>query len=111
MLLGLLLIPGSAEAATARVWIAEFATARAQAAAPFAVLPALVTQPVLDISTTRQISLLFSNQTKYIRIVCEVQCTIRVGGNPTQNDILLPALKPEYFGVPPGGTVSVVAVP
>lgn len=110
MLLGLLLISSSADAAS-RVWIAEFATARAQAAAPFAVLPALTVQPVLDISTTRQISLLFSNQTKYIRIVCEVQCTIRSGGNPTVNDILLPALKPEYFGVPPGGTISVVAAP
>jgi hypothetical protein len=44
-------------------------------------------------------------------VVCEVQCTIRAGGNPTVNDILLPALKPEYFGVAPGSTISVVAAP
>jgi hypothetical protein len=110
-LLIVLLSSSAANAATARVWIAEFATARAQAAAPFAVLPALTVQPVLDISLTRQVSLLFSGQTKYIRVVCEVQCTIRAGGNPTVNDILLPALKPEYFGVAPGSTISVVAAP
>jgi hypothetical protein len=107
----LLLIPGSAQAAQARVWIAEFGTARATAAAPFANMPALVTQPVLDISVTRASSLPFSTQTKYIRVICEVNCVIRNSGTVSQNDIMLPALRPEYFGVAAGTTLSVTAVP
>jgi hypothetical protein len=111
MLLGLLLIPGSAEAAMARVWIAEFVTAAPQAAAPMAKLPAVVVQPTLDISVTRATSLPFSSQTKYIRVICEVNCVIKNGGTVSQNDVMLPALRPEYFGVPPGSTISVTAVP
>ena len=95
----------------ARVWIAEFIALRVEAAAPMATLPAFTTQPALDISVTRQASAPFGAQTKYIRIVCEVNCVIRISGTVTQNDIMLPALKPEYFGVSPGSMVSVTAVP
>jgi hypothetical protein len=111
MLLGLLLIPGSAKAAMARVWIAEFVTAAPQASAPMAKLPAVVVQPTLDISVTRATSLPFSSQTKYIRVICEVNCVIKNGGTVSQNDVMLPALRPEYFGVPPGSFISVTAVP
>jgi hypothetical protein len=110
-LLALLLIPSAADAAMARVWIAEFAAVRVEAAAPFAQLPAITTQPTLDISVTRQVSAPFNAQARYIRIVCEVTCVIRTGGAVTQNDIMLPANRPEYFGVSPGNTVSVTAVP
>jgi len=112
VLLGLLLLTTSvAQAAMARVWIAEFVTANVQAPAPIARLPAAVMQPVLDISVTRQASLPFSSQTKYIRVVCEVMCVFRVNGTVTQNDIMLPANHPEYFFVAPGATLSVTAVP
>jgi hypothetical protein len=107
----LLLAPGVAQAAMARVWIAEFVTAAPQAAAPMAKLPAFVLQPALDISVTRQTSANFSAQTRYIRVVCEVNCVIRNGATVTQNDIMLPALRPEYFAVPPGSYISVTAVP
>lgn len=109
VLLGL--TTSTAQAAMARVWIAEFVTAAPQAAAPMARLPAIVMQPALDISVTRQASLPFNAQTRYIRIVCEVMCVIRTGGTVTQNDIMLPAMRPEYFSVPAGSYISVTAVP
>jgi hypothetical protein len=110
-LLLVLLSSSSADAAMARVWITEFLTIRVEAAAPMATLPSLVAQPVLDISTTRQASAPFNAQTRYVRIVCEVNCVIKNGGTVSQNDLMLPALRPEYFGVQPGSSISVTAVP
>jgi hypothetical protein len=48
---------------------------------------------------------------KYIRITCEVQCAIKVGGTATTSSLPIGAMSPEYFGVQPGATVSVIAVP
>jgi hypothetical protein len=94
-----------------RVWITEFATARVEAAAPFAQLPSMVKQPVLDIAAGRVASLPFSASTRYIRIVCEVQCAISATTAAATSDVLLPALRPEYFGVAAGRTISVIAAP
>jgi hypothetical protein len=98
-------------AQVARVWITEFATARVQAAAPFANLPTIGRQPVLDVSESVQTSAPFHSETRYIRIVCEVQCAFTADSVATTGDILLPALRPEYFGVHGCKTISVIAAP
>jgi len=104
----------SAEAAS-RVWISEFAvlTATASGGSPgqMAALPSLVDQSTLDISGGVQTSAAFNGATKYIRIMCEVQCAVKVGGTATTSSLPIGALSPEYFGVQPGATVSVIANP
>lgn len=103
-----------AEAAS-RVWISEFgvlsATNSGGSPAQIAALPSLVDQAPLDISGGVQSSAAFSGQTKYIRIVCEVQCAVKGGGTATTSNMPLGALSPEYFGVQPGATISVIAAP
>jgi hypothetical protein len=104
----------SAEAAS-RVWISEFGvlTATASGGSPgqMAAIPAITIQSTLDISGGVQSSAAFNAQTKYIRIICEVQCAVNGGGTATTSSTLIPALSPEYFGVQPGATVSVIAAP
>lgn len=104
----------SAEAAS-RVWISEFGvlTATASGGVPgqMAALPSLVDQSTLDISGGVQTSAAFGSQTKYIRITCEVQCAVKVGGTATTSSLPIGALSPEYFGVQPGATISVIANP
>ena len=109
-----LLASTSAEAAS-RVWISEFGvlttTATAGSPGQMAAIPAITIQSTLDISGGVQSSAAFNAQTKYIRIICEVQCAISGSGTATTSSTLLPALSPEYFGVQPGATVSVIAAP
>lgn len=104
----------SAEAAS-RVWISEFAvltaTASGGSAGQMAALPSLVDQSTLDISGGVQTSAAFNASTKYIRITCEVQCAVKVGGTATTSSLPIGAMSPEYFGVQPGATISVIANP
>jgi hypothetical protein len=95
----------------ARVWITEFASARVEAAAAFAQLPALVKHPPLDLSDGKAQSAPLNKDTRYIRIVSEVQCAFSTTGTATVDDILVPRLMPEYFGAIGGGIVSVIAAP
>lgn len=101
--------------AASRVWISEFGTLTATASGgspgQMAALPSLRNQTPLDISGGVQSSAAFGSDTKYIRIICEVQCAVKVGGNATTSDTLIGALSPEYFGVQPGTTISVIAAP
>ena len=99
--------------AASRVWISEFtnlAPTNGTTPAQIAFLPS-ANQPTLDISGGVQSSAAFASGTKYIRITCEVQCAVKVGGTATTSDTLLPALSPEYFGVQSGATISVIAAP
>lgn len=110
-----LLASNSADAAS-RCWISEFgvlaATNSGGVPAQIAALPSLVDQSTLDLSGgTAQTSAAFGGQTRFIRIVCEVQSAIRGGATATASSMLLPALSPEYMGVQPGATVSVIAAP
>ncbi|WP_375790861.1 hypothetical protein ACE102_33640 [Bradyrhizobium sp. vgs-9] len=106
----------SAEAAS-RVWISEYgvltATNTGGSAGQMAALPALVLQSTLDLSGgTAQTSAAFGSQTRYIRVVCEVQCAVRGDGSAaTTSAILMAPLAPEYFGVQGGATISVIAAP
>jgi hypothetical protein len=112
ILVALLLLVATASEAANRVWITEFATTRPEAAAPFAQLPAIVHQAPLTITNLAPVtSQPFNVQTRYIRVICEVQCSIRVGSGAAQTDMMLPAIRPEYFGVQGGKTISVIANP
>jgi hypothetical protein len=110
----LFVLPATANAAS-RVWISEFAvltaTASGGASGQMAALPSLVDQATLDISGGVQTSAAFNQSTKYIRITCEVQCSVRVGGTATTSNMPLGAMSPEYVGVQPGATLSVIANP
>ena len=106
------LCASSASAAT-RVWISEFAgipTVTGGGQGQMAVLPA-VTNQQLDISGGVQSSAAFNGSTRYIRVVCELQCAVKAGGTASVTDTVLPAYSPEYFGVSSGGTISVILAP
>lgn len=115
LLVGLALMFSASEAfAASRVWISEFAslgTSLNNATPQIATLPSLVNQSTLDISGGVQNSAAFNAQTKYIRVVCEVQCAVKGGSGATTSDMLMPAFGAEYFGVQPAGTISVIAAP
>jgi hypothetical protein len=95
----------------ARVWITEFASDMQIAPAPFAQLPAHAKHPPLDLSDGLEHTTQLDPLTRYIRIISEVQCAFSTTGPATTNDILLPRLVPEYFGVAGEKTVSVIAAP
>lgn len=113
----LFLLSATAAQAASRVWISEYgvlsATNTGGSPAQIAALPALTMQSTLDLSGgTAQTSAAFGGSTRYIRIVCEVQCAVRGDGTAaTTSAILLPAFSPEYFGVQAGTTISVIAAP
>lgn len=111
----LFLLTATTAQAASRVWISEFgvltATNSGGSAGQMAALPSLVDQPTLDITGGVQTSAAVGSQTRYVRIICEAQCSIRVGGTATTSNILLPALSPEYFGINAGATISVIAAP
>jgi hypothetical protein len=105
----------SADAAS-RVWISEFGvlttTNSGGSPAQAVPLPSLVNQPTLDLSGgTPQTSAAFGSQTRLIRVFCEVQCAVKGGTGSTTSDMPLGAASPEYFGVQPGATISVIAAP
>lgn len=51
----------------------------------------------------------FQANTTVVRLICTVQCSVLFGTNPTATNAnkVLPALLPEYFSVPAGGTFKV----
>ena len=103
----------SVAAATQRVWIIEFGSLPAASGAlmQIATLPWVAKQN-LDTTAGVQTSAAFNFSTRYIRIICEVQCAIRADGKAAAaTDLPLPAYTAEYFGVQPGKTLSVIAAP
>ena len=112
----LFLLSAAPSFAASRVWISEFnvltATGSGGSAGQMAALPSVVEQPTLDLSGgAAQTSAAFGSQTKYIRVLCEVQCSLKGGTGATTSNMVLPALSPEYFGVQAGATISVIASP
>lgn len=107
------LLPMQAMAAS-RVWITEFAAAGStlnSVPLQIATLPPLSDQTPLDISGGVQSSAAFNAQTRYIRVICEVQCAVKGSSGATTSNMLMPSLLPEYFGVQPGAIISVIAAP
>src|SRR5215831_21331520 len=97
----------SAAAATQRVWITEFSSVATAGgtALQMARFPAVAKQQV-DTTGGVQSSAAFNASTRFIRVICEVQCAIRADGTTaTATDLLLPAYTPEYFGVLSGATL------
>jgi len=88
-----------------RVWIAEFPSMRVEAIAPFAQLPSIVRQ-VFDISAGPGVSKPMSANTRYVRIITEVECAMSTEG-VTVAGIILPRFHVEYFGVTPGMVITV----
>jgi hypothetical protein len=117
MLLGLLLLSGDAMAQgigtpTKRAWITEFTTSRIEAAANIATLPSLHKQPAVDLRDGLVKYFQATNPTtRYVRIMCEVQCAISSTGPASVDDIVLPLLHPEYFLVSGVQTISVILAP
>ena len=108
-----LMFASSAAAATQRVWITEFASVGAAGGGSIQIakLPAVAKQQ-LDTTGGVQTSAAFNQSTKFIRVICEVQCAVRADGTAaTATDLLIPLYTAEYFGVVPGGTLSVIAAP
>jgi hypothetical protein len=66
---------------------------------------------MLDVTTGAQSSQAFQKTTRYIRITCEVQCAIKIRSLATPADLIMLALRPEYFGVSPGDTLSAILAP
>ena len=107
------LFPFSSAAATQRVWITEFAAVGSAGggALQIAKMPAVAKQQV-DTTGGVQTSAAFNASTKFIRVICEVQCAVRADGTAAAvTDLLIPAYTAEYFGVLPGSTLSVIAAP
>jgi hypothetical protein len=108
----ILLLLTSPVLAAKRAWIAEFASGRIEAAAPIAQLPALRKNPAIDLSDGLPHSLVLSNNTRYFRIMCEVQCAFSSTGTASVDDIVLPVLKPEVFGIVGSSrTLSIIISP
>lgn len=96
-----------------RVWISEFSVlgVTSNGGAQIASLPSLVDQSTLDISGGVQSSAAFNAATRYIRVFSEVQCAVKGASGATTASLPVAAFTPEYFGVQPGGIVSVIANP
>lgn len=111
----LFVLSATVASAASRVWISEFgvlgATNSGGVPAQIATLPSLADQPVLDISGGAQTSATFTSQTRYIQIMCEVQCAIKAGGTATTSSLTIPAGIPFNYGVQPLSNISVIANP
>lgn len=106
-----LLITTGAEAAN-KLYVTEFAEFQRDAA-PIAELPRVASQTV-DFSGGVTNSSAFNSQTRYVRLLCDSRCSIRVttaGTSATTSDLPMAADSPEYFKVYPGDKVSVIANP
>src|SRR5215472_7088954 len=88
----LIMIPFASAAATQRVWITELSSVAnaGGGALQMAKLPAVAKQQV-DTTGGVQSSAAFNGSTRFIRVVCEVQCAISGSGTATATDLLLPA--------------------
>lgn len=66
-------------------------------------------QVTADFTSAAVQSAAFQASTNIVRLVCSVQCSVLFGANPTATNVnkMLPALLPEYFAVPSGGTFKV----
>jgi hypothetical protein len=79
----------------------------------FAAQPCIDQAPV-DFSGGSASSAAFAATTKYVRVVCDADCSILFGASPqtaAATNALLPSKTIEYFGVVPGQIVSVHANP
>jgi hypothetical protein len=104
------------QAQAAKLYISEYTnlTAASATVAQAAGEPSTDQSPV-DYSGGVASSAAFASTTQFVRVICDTQCSIKFGTSPTaaNTNKVLPALTPEYFGVPPGLSykISVIANP
>jgi hypothetical protein len=75
--------------------------------------PSLQQAPV-DFSGGAASSQPFGANTKFVRIICDAQCSVKFGASPqtaTNANTPLGIMMPEYFGVTLGQIISVIANP
>jgi len=104
-----------APASAARLFISEYNGLGVTAGVTAQIAPEASTDQVVDFSGGVTSSTAFGTNTSYVRVVCDVQCSVKFGTSPTAttSSKLLPALTPEYFAVPKGQAfkASVIANP
>jgi hypothetical protein len=71
--------------------------------------PATVDQVTADFTSAAVQSSAFQANTSIVRLICNVQCSVLFGTNPTATNAnkVLPALIPEYFYVQPGQSYKI----
>lgn len=97
-----------------KLWITEYATAGADSTGlpmPIASHPPAAVQTPVDISGTSAQSAAFSAKTRFVRLRSDATCHFLVGSNPTAttNSTPLDANSAEYFEVPAGQKLAVIA--
>lgn len=71
-------------------------------------------QPVVDFSGGVALSAAFASTTRFVRIICDAQCSFKVGTNPTNAtnaNAPMGAMQSEFIGVSAGDKISVIANP
>lgn len=111
----------TSQAQAAKLFIAEYgatgtaiyASGGAGGVLEVAAEPSLQQTPV-DFSGGVASSAAFNAKTRFVRIICDAQCSVKFGASPqtaTNANTPLAAMAPEYFGVVGGQIVSVIANP
>lgn len=97
-----------------KLWITELqmigpANSGAQGQIPL--MPPVNVQTPITMSGTSQQSAALAKGTTFVRLRADAACHIAVGISPTAttNDTPLEANSPEYFGVPAGHKIAVIA--
>ena len=84
--------------------------------AQIAPMPPLVEQTPVDFTAGAAQSAAFNAQTRYVRLQCNVRCSVKFetgSSSVATSNVALAVDSPEYFGVPKGQAykVSVIASP
>lgn len=118
VLLGALFVLFATQAHAAnKMWVSEYVAIGGPAGvnAQIAQEPVVTDQTPVNFAGGATQSAVFNSKTNFVRIVCDTQCSVAFGTNPTAttSSKLLPALIPEYFAVPKGASyrISVIASP
>lgn len=118
ILAGLFALLASPSFAASKLFISEYSTLASTnsggSSAQIAAEPANTDQAPVDFSGGAAASAAFSAQTRYVRLMCDTRCAVRIstaGTAATISNKPLAADTPEYFGVQPGDKVNVIASP
>lgn len=82
-------------------------------AAMIAPEPSIVDQNPVDFTSGAAQSAAFNTKTRFVRVICDAQCSIKFGSSPTATNQNKPlaAMQAEYFAVIPGQKISVISNP
>lgn len=106
--------------AASKLFISEYSTLASTnsggSSAQIAAEPAITDQTPVDFSGGVASSAAFNAGTRYIRLMCDTRCAVKVrpacaGTSASTSNKPLAADTPEYFGVQPLDCISVIASP